>query len=650
MARVIELQRPTALWVLAAAGFALTPHLLSMPWYLGLPLIALVGRRAQRSYRPLHWITRTALVLLAVFAVAMIHDGLWGRLPGSQLLAAMVALKSMELSRKRDAMLMVSLSFFVVATWFLFDQSPLAFGYLVISVWTSLSALVAVSRARNVAEPPGKCLQEGLRLALPALPLALVLFLFFPRLSSPLWGIYGGDTSGVTGLSSSMSPGSVSALFMDDGPAFRVTFEDAPPPAEHRYWRGPVLWEFDGHTWTRFFFSNVPAPETPPPSAVDYRYTIELEPHQRRWLFALDYPASYPQEAELKLDYQLLAKRPITSLRRYSIGSDTDFVDSPRLPQTLRQAALQLPAGVAPGARELANRWRREANSATAVVRQALGYFRTNPFYYRLNTPVLGSNPVDEFLFETQVGYCEHYAGAFTVLMRAAGVPARVVTGYQGGIDNGDYMLVRQSDAHAWAEVWLQGSGWTRVDPTTAVAPSRVEQGSRSAVAINSWLHSGWAVGVRNRLDRIRHWWNQTVVSFDAGRQSRLLRPFGIEEAAPKQLVLALGGLMTIILVAILFWIRRQIPTGERDPVQRSYRRLRRRLRRAGVAWAGTEGPLEIERRALATLGHQHRQVRRAFALYRGLRYGRLPDSAVSRFRAAVAKFHPRPAGSKRQS
>ena len=650
MAGVVELPRPVALWVLAAAGFSLIPHLLSMPWYLGLPLVLLMGWRTQHGYRPLHWITRTALVLLAVFAVAMIHDGLWGRLPGSQLLAAMVALKSMELKRKRDAMLMVSLSFFVVATWFLFDQSPLAFGYLVISVWTSLSALVAVSRARRVAEPPRKCLQEGLRMALPALPLALVLFLFFPRLSSPLWGIYGGDTSGVTGLSSSMSPGSVSALFMDDGPAFRVTFEGTPPPPQQRYWRGPVLWEFDGRTWTRFFFSNVPAPETPPPSAVDYRYTVELEPHQRRWLFALDYPASYPEQAELKLDYQLLADQPITNLRRYSISSDTDFIDSPRLPATLRQAALQLPEGAAPRARELAGGWRREADTTEAVVERALRYFRTKPFYYRLDTPVLGQDPVDEFLFETRAGYCEHYAGAFTVLMRAAGIPARVVTGYQGGIGNGDYMLVRQSDAHAWAEVWLQGKGWTRIDPTTAVAPSRVERGSRSAVAVDSWLHAGWIVQLRNRLDRVRHWWNQTVVSFDAGRQSQLLRPFGIEDAAPQQLVLALGGLMAIILLAILFWIRRQIPAGAPDPVQRHYRRLLRRLRRAGVTWAASEGPLEIERRALGTIRGQRHRVRRAFALYRGLRYGRLPATELASFRAAVTDFRPRSPNHKRQS
>lgn len=609
MPKKMQIPHSVVQWVMGTAMFAVLPHLTRMPILLALCLIIIAVWRISKHYRNPHWALRTLAVLIAVFTIFWLNQGIWGRLPGSQLLCCMLILKSFELNRVRDAMLMVSLSFFVVATWFLFSQSLLTFIYLVIASWLGLTSMIVINRNGCTRSEVRSMFTQGARLALPAIPLAVAMFFLFPRLSTPLWGIQGAELEGVTGLSSSMSPGDISSLFIDDGPAFRVIFDGPAPPQSELYWRGPVLSNFNGKSWRQSVYSNVPARRKPMLDDVDYNYEVELEPHHQRWLFALDYPAAIPDSSRLSVNYQLRSNRPITSVKRYTVSSDSDFRDNRKGSGTLLNESLNIPANIGNRAKALADQWQAAAQNEISaitpsdaqtamrqiIISKALHYFRDNPFFYRLDSLPLLNDPIDEFLFDSQAGYCEHYASAFTFLMRAAGIPARVVTGYQGGIDNGDYFLIRQSDAHAWSEVWLSDEqGWTRFDPTAWVAPERVQQGSRAAVDVPNWLHSPWFVDMRNQVDKLRHWWNQNIVSFNANRQSRLLQPWGIERVDQRQLLLALIAISVVICILAFLWYRYSGRVQHQDPVVRAYRKMLHRLHRAGLKPPLHAGPQTI--------------------------------------------------------
>jgi protein-glutamine gamma-glutamyltransferase len=311
-----------------------------------------------------------------------------------------------------------------------------------------------------------------------AAPVALVMFLLFPRVPGPFWALPSRSAAGLTGLSDEMSPGMISQLIQSDEIAFRVSFEGPEPPQSALYWRGPVLERFDGSTWRDLerLPQLSPRMQLRGPS---FRYRITLEPHGRAWLLALDFPARWSdRDAMLTNEFQLVSRRPIDSAHALEIESWPEASPEPELSPLLRMRNLQQPEGRNPRSTELAIALRAAAGSDAAFVDAVLRHFREQPFVYTLQPPLLGSvHPVDEFMFRTRRGFCEHYASAFTLMARAAGVPARVVTGYQGGEVNpiSNRLVVRQSDAHAWSEVWLEGRGWTRVDPTGAVAPNRIE-------------------------------------------------------------------------------------------------------------------------------------------------------------------------------
>ena len=652
-----DLQRHMIVWVMAASLFSILPHLTRMSPALSILLLLLIAWRLHADFRPPHWSLRTALVIGLVLLVFWLNGGIWGRLPGSQLLCTMLVLKSMELQRRRDALLIVSLGFFVIATWFLFDQSMLTFFYLIAGTWLGLTTMIVIQREQLRRSDVPRLFRQGAMLAAPALPIAIVLFFLFPRLSTPIWGIQGGELEGRTGLSDSMSPGDISSLFLDDSPAFRVRFDGPVPAMSERYWRGPVLWQFDGRRWSQILYGGINARQKPAHKDADLRYEVELEPHRQKWIYALDYPAVYPEEARLTLDYLLRTKRPVTSLRRYVIASDIDFQDNSASSRTLSLQALQLPAEQAPQARALAAQWQRAAAQThpqqtsaqhRAIVNAAMQYFRNEPFYYRLEAVPTLQDPIDDFLFSSRTGYCEHYASAFTFLMRAAGVPARVVTGYQGGIDNGDYYLIRQSDAHAWSEVWLAEDGWTRFDPTSAVAPQRVITGSRSVVDAPGWLHAEWLVDMRNRIDVLRYWWNRNVVSFDAQSQSRLLQPLGIQYASHTRLLLIMLAATAMIGLALYFWLRRSELSHSADPLQQAWRRLLGRLQRAGIECHLSSAPGEVLALASGQLQQQSaQQLQQLVQRYRQLRYARILagaqlDPARRNLQRALLRYRPR--------
>jgi transglutaminase-like putative cysteine protease len=473
----------------------------------------------------------------------------------------------------------------------------------------------------------------------------LAFFLLFPRLASPLWGIPETTLDSRSGLSDSMAPGSIQSLFMDDSPAFRAEFQGDPPAREELYWRGPVFWIFDGLTWKRSYYGrNIAARDLPGPGPRSWDYTVQLEPNERKWLFALDYPATIPPDAKLTLDYQLLRRSPVTQLIQYGIISNPDFVDMPELSVALRRHALDLPGEFNPRTRALVEEWRQETPDDRAFIQRTLRHFNQENFYYSLNAPLLGRDSVDEFLFDSRTGFCEHYASSFAVMMRLAGIPARVVTGYMGGWYNelGNYVLVRQSDAHAWTEVWLDGSGWTRVDPTAAVSPERVRGGSLLALsAPRHVLDFGWLRQARNHFDIIQQRWNDYVIEYGSGRQARLFTSLGFGHVGPTGLVAVL--FVTIAVSGLLLYplIMRVRGPARLDPVQKIWKKFIRRLARTGLELRASQGPSEIAEAAAAHLPTQEQAVRRIAGLYALIRYSSDPP-ALQRLTQAVSEFRPK--------
>ena len=470
----------------------------------------------------------------------------------------------------------------------------------------------------------------GLRLLALALPIGLALFLLFPRWSSPLWGVPENALDARSGLSDSMTPGSIQSLFMDDSPALRATFESGMPGHSDLYWRGPVFWEFDGQTWqTSHFSQNLMADRKPDAENAPFRYEVQMEPTEQRWIFALDYPALVPRGTRLTMDYQLRSRRAVTRLSQYAMASDPGFLDSPDLKQTFRMAALELPPGFNPRTAEMMADWRREADSDTEIIQRALTHFNREQFRYTLNPPLLSRDTVDEFLFDTQQGFCEHYASAFTVMMRMAGIPARVVTGYQGGYfsDIGGYMLVRQSDAHAWSEVWVKGSGWTRIDPTAAVAPNRIEQGAMDSLdQRRHMLDFDWLRNVRNTFDLFQSGWNNWVVAFGVDSQSRLFSIFGWGFLSSAKLVIAMI-VIILIIGAIIFMLAPVLlkfrSAKNQDPLLRVWQKFIRKLAKAGFIARPSMGPMELAVDAGSQLKYRRDGIDRIAELYMLCRYSR---------------------------
>ena len=401
---------------------------------------------------------------------------------GTALLAMMAAVKLLETRTERDLTVLVFIAYFLLYAALLRDQGITRLPLLLAGAFVATAALHRV-HGGAAAGAPVTVLGRTAALAWPALPLALLLFVLFPRLPGPFWGIAVGQSSR-TGLNDEIMLGDVSDLSVSGAVAFRVRFDGPIPPPAQRYWRGPVLHEFDGRRWRRPLAQSFPQQSVTWIGApVDYQITLEA--HDRPWILALDLPAAWPErEARSTYDFQLVARQLITRVTSYRLRSYPAYVAGVELPTSLRNRDLQLPADGNPRTLALGRELARRHADPSAIAGELLRKFRNEEYHYTLDPPRLAENAVDEFLFDTRSGFCEHYAAAFTMVMRAAGVPARIVTGYQGGEFNplGGYLLVRQSDAHAWSEIWVAGRGWLRVDPTAAVAPDRIERGIPASV------------------------------------------------------------------------------------------------------------------------------------------------------------------------
>jgi transglutaminase-like putative cysteine protease len=478
-----------------------------------------------------------------------------------------------------------------------------------------------------------------------ALPAAAALFLFFPRVQGPLWGLPQDAYAGMTGLSETMTPGSLAGLALSDAIAFRAAFEGEPPLPAARYWRGPVLWDFDGRTWGGG--PSAPARFIAPQGTRGvYRYTVTLEPHNRYWLFALETAASLPPGARVSFDGQVYAAAPVRSRVIYEMVS----IASPQLSSAesaqVLERALSLPSGYNPRARALAAQWRAAARSDAELLGRALAFLQQGRYSYTLEPPLLGTHSVDEFLFETRAGFCEHFSSAFTFLMRAAGVPARVVTGYQGGELNplDQILTVRQSDAHAWTEVFLRGRGWVRVDPTAAAVPGRVNAGLARALPQNAHLplmlrpQMEWLRDLRHQWEALAHRWNVWVLGYNPERQRELMLSLGMREADWRSLTAALFTVLGALTAILLVWSLRRL--AKPDPVQKAWHAFCAKLAARGVERRQHEGPRDYSARAARALPGYRRAILRIASLYITLRYGeRASRAGVERLRRLVRQL-----------
>lgn len=657
------------LLLIGSCTLVLAPHASHLPLWVASACALLLAWRAWLTLRgkrmPPRWLL-LGVSLIAMAGVFASHRTFFGRDAGVTMLTLLLTLKLLEMHARRDLFVALLLSFFLILASFFYSQSIGAAALTLVATVALLTTQLSFQYT-GASPPLGKRLRMALLILLLAAPLTLVLFLLFPRIQGPLWGLPGDANTGRTGLSDRMAPGNISRLALSDDVAFRVKFNDPVPPKSQLYWRGVVLGDFDGRTWTQLRTrADAARPIEVQLEGEPVRYQVTLEPHGRPWVFALDLPRNLPQLDNIPVsvspDMQLLAGQPIHSRQRYDVVSHPNYrLQTSDTPLVLQQW-IELPAGFNPRALQLAVDLSRRAQSHQDYINTVLRMFRDQPFRYTLEPPLLGRNAIDEFLFDTRAGFCEHYAGAFVMLMRAAGIPSRVVTGYQGGeINPADgYLNVRQSDAHAWSEVWLKDQGWVRVDPTAAVAPNRIERNLASVAPLgvsgisgilgtlvtlngnNAALASAMR-SLRHQWDAVTNAWNQAVLNYTLERQQRLLASLGFDNPDWRTLtaMMLAAGLVTMSVALLpMLWNR-----PRRAAIDVLYDKLCDRFARRGLPRAPHEGPRAYALRLAANDSPlnplQKQAALQCMQLVEQLRYGAAPpanSAAISTLKSLLSR------------
>ena len=663
--------QPAALILLLGLLLVIFPNFSHLPLWLSSVMISLILWRGCYELRLCAIPNKIILFLLTLMLLAGIvfsYHTLIGRNAGSAMLLGLLCLKLFEIKSFRDVALIINLALFSIVINFLFNQSiPVAFTMLfaLVFLFTALISFQHDYKELNKVKPlPLKLIRSNekqhfklaFKMLAQAIPFAIILFILFPRVNGPLWGLPEDAFSATTGLSDKMSPGRISQLSNNSSVAFRVKFDSTIPPANKLYWRGPVMWNFDGYDWT------APANERIALNKFKFtalgkkiQYSITLQPHNDYWMLALDIPSTLPENSQLSADMQVLSILPIQKLKRYDLGSYTDYV----LPENSKisiQRYLKLPESRSnePGSnlyksRLLINKLKDPANPRETV-NNILNYFATQNFYYSRNPPLLYNNPVDEFLFETKRGYCEHYASSFTVLMRLAGIPARVVTGYQGGemnpIDN--FMTIRQSDAHAWSEVFLGKKGWVRVDPTAAIPPANIEN-TDDAIRLNSnrkkpahlfksnWL-SKQMKQMRFAWDAVNNRWNQWVLGYNNKRQKAFFAAIGIPEITWQglsQLLFSILAVLTGVLAFIVF----SNSSKKKNEIQNTYFKFLKKLNKYELTKLNSEGADDFAKRAIIKLPDHQQIIKQITLLYLQLRYKKYNEKQLILFKKKIKSF-----------
>lgn len=585
---------------------------------------------------------RILLTLTVLTVVLLTFQTVGGVQAGGSFLILLTALKTLESHTKRDWQLVLLLVWMTWLAILLVTHDVLLVMYAFAVLWLTLAALWRLQNDEEVSYKVS--LRRSGVLFAQALPFGLILFLLFPRLPGAFWSLNLGQPSSISGLPTQMTPGNIQHLALSQNLVFKVRFFG--PVPKRRYFRGVVLTHFNGRSWTQL--PALPGHAQIIHTARQTHYRVVEEANRTRYLFALAMPLSVDRPATLTANYELLAPKPLQHPIRFTATSALSYRLDPHLSKAARRRNLSLPPGTNPRARALARHWRKSAKRPIQIVRRALQWFAQKPYQYTLNpTPLRGPNEVDEFLFKTRNGFCEHFASAFAFLMRAAGIPARIVMGYAGGQINpyDGWLMVRQSNAHAWDEVWLRGRGWVRADPTGVIPPGRVHITASAAAAEGTSAftyqieHSAFFGQVRDFWDAVNTDWNGYVIGYGPALQAKLLNLLGLASGITV-LIGLLGGSVVIYLAfmaAVISW-RRQSPQRP-DPAQRLYQRFCRRLSRQGLPRHPHEAPLAYLERIRRKLPQFHDQAAQITRLYLKARYHEQPQ-ALRQLRSAVQDFH----------
>ncbi len=631
-------------WTVLALAVAAGPHVPYLPVWVTIALVAasawryLIERR--RGLLP-HVLVRGSLALACFLAILATYHTISGVGPGSALLAVMGAMKLLETRRRRDQYVLLFIALFLTMSALLREQYLWSLPYLLVSLLVAMTAWLRLTSTSS--ESATASLKTCGRLIGYAAPIAVAMWILFPRISAPFWSVPIDTGSAVTGLSDNMSPGDISSLSQSNAVAFRVRFTGAVPPPSERYWRGIVLTQFNGRSWELvdgWDNGNEPgALERIRAFGEPYVYDLTLEPTGQRYALALDVPYRWDNlsDSYMTRHQQLVREFPIDTRVQYQVVSFPDYRLDLSLRDNARQRYAREPDGN-PETVEFARDLRAQSDDDRDFVRRVLTKFSDEAYYYTLQPPALGRNPVDQFLFDSRRGFCEHYASAFAVMMRAADIPARIVLGYQGGEINGDYLTVRQADAHAWTEIWLEGSGWVRIDPTAAVAPERIESGRVGALF--EGLGAEWGMAAPSQFlyqlsqswDRLNARWNDWVLGFGPDKQKSLMERLGMDDPDWQTLMLTLVASVAILVggISILMVLRNRAPTRDR-----AFRLYRRFVRSTGLAPQTGEAPEAFARRAIAS-GAAPGRVQQVTKLYLHARYGNADAQSLRALETAV--------------
>ena len=623
--------------------FSISPHFVNLPIWVSLLVIIALGWRSLENLGYLKPISKWILIPLVLFGGIGVFAEYWtivGRDAGLALLTVMTSFKILESRSHRDLLILIFLCYFLIATHFLFSQSIFTATLMIITLVVITATLVTLNQ-RNNSVTIRERLIISTRLVSMSIPLMLVLFFLVPRIPGPLWGITNEQRGGITGLSDHMSPGDISNLIRSNDVAFRVDFKGEVPEQSKLYWRGPVMATFNGRRWyqsRRNRIDELKLHSTEPAT----RYTVTLEPNGEHWLLALDIPTQLVKQSLISADYQLISTKTINDLRRYTVESYLSYqVGFDEVPDYLAFTS-QYPDDSNPQTIQLGKQLTSQYHNKKDIVNHVLRMFREQEYIYTLQPPLLRKDAVDKFLFESRRGFCEHYAGSFALLMRAAGIPSRIVTGYQGGEYNevGNYLIVRQSDAHAWTEVWFKDEGWVRVDPTAAVSPLRIEQGLDDALADET---ASFRIQNKSPLfgnllyswDNLQHNWNDWVINFDQNKQRRFLQnlEFGIDNAG--DMVIALVILLSLVSGGYWFigWYRERPVRPPEYEIQ--FSRFLRKMSRIGLTKQNAEDNRHFLQRIHDANIDQYEQMTKIINLYNNMKYGRSDDS-TSRYKQLV--------------
>ena len=627
------------------------PHISHIPAVIFAFFYLLLGWRFAGIWKP-NWLPSKLLVfLLIVFGLTLLYSqyhGVLGRDAGTRLFVIALALKLLEIKSERDLYLITYLAFIVAATQFLYEQSLLMAAY----IFSVCSLLLATLVSINSGKPQTRAsLKTAGLIMVQALPIAAVLFVLFPRVEAPKWMLLKEESHTKTGLSDSMEPGSISDLGMSGDLVFRVKFTGALPPPEQRYWRGPVFSHTDGKKWTQVQDMNFGRfLDKPVFNGTPYEYTLLMEPQNKPWVFALDMPMAFSLPLSRNANYQLITAAYPDKRAEYKVTSYTDY-NTGTITRTEYKDATQLPGTPSDKIKQLVEQLHGFDRPPEDFINQILNFFRKEDFHYTLTPPLMEETPIETFLFETRHGFCSHYAAAFVYLLRVAHIPARVVTGFQGGELNpaGDFLEIRQADAHAWAEVWLQHKGWVRFDPTAAIAPERIERTINFEQLVPggviSYLPTGaaaqaaanWLARTRQLWGNVDYQWQRWVINYDNQHQSSFLSSLGIADL--KTLIYWMVVVIGLITV-VLSWLLLHQKQKSTDRVLRSYNRFCKKLVKCGLVRGAGEGANDFAERVKSKLPKQAADIDSITGLFVKLRYGRdsTPED-LKQFDKQVAGF-----------